>query len=242
MAFREYQPPAASAPAPAEAERPAWLSTLVSLPAFLLLLLIHLCPPFSRLVFGRRTLVESDGWVAEWTAPRFGCVYCLARIKRLELHGTAYPVPAGWRTARYSAWRPIATPVGVFMSHKGRWRRGHWEPPEFVTRGTFGHDDEERGWYPTDRVDPSAAAPGLPPDGLDPPPFAPVFRKAGTPATWCLLNTSTPCWFAPLRIEQVVGDPAVERTRGASGRCAHCGHELAENVGRRCPECGREVA
>jgi len=193
MPFVEFQPDAPLQPPPS-----AWHRMLFVL-GLPLMLVCNFFPPLARLVLGcTRTHVESDGWLAEWTTPRCVCAYCGAEIHRFELHGAPSPLPPPWTAERCSV-GSFVTPVGVFTNFKGRWRRGHWEPNPYIVRGEFDAADEELGWYPSEHHDPTRR-----PDTRFISVGMPVFRKAGTPAHWCLQEPydAPPCWVDPCRLAE----------------------------------------
>lgn len=235
MSFAEYVRTEGSA----SADRPRLLRSLAMVPALPFIILSNIWPSLGRLIFGSRaTCLESDGWLAEWTVPRFACPYCNARIERLNLQNVPFAVPRRWRSSSDRTLGALATPVGVFEALKERWRRAHWELPAFLIRGTFDNDDLEKGAYPTDYADISAAVPQLLGSPKPLMPFAPVFRKAGTPAAWCLLNTTAPYWLDPLRLDEILEIPAVARACNLDTACERCRYDLTGNVSGRCPECG----
>lgn len=96
----------------------------------------------------------------------------------------------------------IATPVGAFSFCKGAWRRGHWESSPYVLDGVFSPEDQARGSYEATYLD----------EQCKPVPEAeqahtlgfPVYRKAGTPSDWCLLESPRPRWVDPRRLREVV--------------------------------------
>ncbi len=189
-------------PPPRESWRQG-LAQLATLPAFIL---FNMFPALARaLTTCTTTRVECDGWLAEWETPRFVCPNCGARVGRLDLHNVPYPVPVAWRIDSVCCGSRIrATAAGVFMVYEGAWRRGHWERSAVITRDEFGPQDESRGWYHTEFF---SLRDGRPTSQF----FVgdPVFRKAGTPRTWCLIDDRDPCWVDPLRLDEALSNQAV---------------------------------
>lgn len=143
MSFRPYDP---EHPEPPVERVSTWrkLGLVLILP---LIVLGNFWHPLAQVLFGERVYEPRSGrWYALWRSARFTCSYCGARVLRLELDGRPFPVPGAWHAAQ---WESIATPVGVFMVWKGKWRRGHWEPNAYVLEGEFAAADAARGWYGT---------------------------------------------------------------------------------------------
>lgn len=191
MSFRESEAERSSPPV----ERMSTWRMLSMAPILPLIILGNFWHPLARLVFGECAHEPWSGrWHALWRTARFTCSYCGARVLRLELDGQPFPIPSVWRAAQSEF---IATPVGVFMATRGKWRRGHWEPNAYVLEGEFAVADATRGWYgaryvkETDRV---AGAPAL----------DPVYRKAGTPDDWCLLYLDPLRWVDPRRLDEAI--------------------------------------
>lgn len=207
MPFVEFQP---NLPAhEASARRPGWerLLTPFVVPVWLV---FNLCPPLARLFGERTTHVESDGWLAEWGTARGLCTYCGARVRRIEFEGQPLPLLPEWdNPSSREPIQAIATPVGVFMPWKGRWGRGHWEPPRYIVEGTFDVEDQRRGWYATEYRDHDGRP--LPAEEAERAvghPERPICRKAGTPPDWYLLENTHPRWADPRRLTELACHPA----------------------------------
>lgn len=192
MSFRPYDP---EHPEPPVERASAWRILGVWL-IFPLIFACNICHPLARLLLGERKHEPLSGrWHALWRTARLTCGYCGARVIRFDFDGRPLPVPNAWRAPGCS--ESIATPVGVFMVWKGKWRRGHWEPNAYVPEGEFSAADVARGWYDTrfmKEADRLKAAPAL----------DPVYRKSGTPDDWCLLYLEAPRWVDPRRLDEAI--------------------------------------
>jgi len=206
MPFVEHQPRSRDRSSEPDRSSAGSLIAWIVLP---FLFLFNMCPFLARILLGRyKTHVESDGWLAEWLTPRLVCGYCGARVQRLELNGEPFPIPPSWKDRGLPYAGTLATPVGGFWPYNREWRREHWEPSPFILQGELDSADQTRGWYTTEyrEVDGGELDPKW---RTGPHPGYPVFRKARTPADWCLLepDDSRPRWVDPRRLEEALHVP-----------------------------------